>query len=273
MQELIILNDLDTSTPKLYVRNFDELMAGLVERLEFYNNLVVTEDAIKNAKEDRATLNKLKTALDDERKKIKKQCLALQSGIETQIKQLIAPIDESISTIDRQLAVFEDQRKEEKRQKVEAMYDEIIPDKCKDIIPLDRIFDPRWLNSSTTDKAIREALEGHANSVYIAIMTIERIEPEYQMAAMTEYAKTLDLARALESREQAISAAAAFSQASPTVNTTAEERPAEPVLTPPVKPAQGEKVYRAKLDIRVTMAQWEALTKYMTDAGIEYTRI
>lgn len=273
MQELIIMNDLDRATPNLTISNFDELMAELTERLSFYNGLIVTEDAIKEAKSDRATLNKLKTALDDERKKIKKQCLAIQSGIEGQIKQLITPIEESMAVIDKQLAVFEDQRKAEKRQKVEEMYSEIIPDKCKSIIPLDRIFDDRWLNASTTDKAIREALEGSANNVSIAVMTIERIEPEYQAAVMAEYVKTLDLAKALACREASVAAAAAFSQAAPTVNTPKEEKPAEPVQEAPVKPAPEEKVYRAKLEIRVTMAQWEALTNYMTAAGIEYTRI
>lgn len=275
MKELIILNDLDQAMPNLTISNFEDLMTELKDRLSFYNGLIVTEDAIKEAKEDRATLNKLKTALDDERKKIKKQCLDIQSGIESQIKQLIAPIDESMAAIDKQLAVFDEQKKVEKRQRIEVMYAETIPDSYKDIVPLDRIFDKRWLNVSTTDKAIREALTDIGNRVACAILAIQRIEPEYQAAVRTEYIRTLDLAAALRQREQAMAAAVTFSQAAPIENTPAEEKPAEAVQTPPAQPvsAPDEKVYKATLNIRVTLSQWEALKQYMNAAGIEYNRV
>lgn len=276
MQELIIMNDLDRATPNLTISNFDELMTELKDRLSFYNSLIVTEDAIKEAKSDRATLNKLKTALDDERKKIKKQCLDIQTGIEGQIKQLIAPIEESMAAIDKQLAVFDEQKKAEKRQQIETIYAETIPDDYKSIVPLDRIFDRRWLNVSTTEKAIRDALADIGNRVGCAILAIQRIEPEYQAAVKAEYVRTLDLGAALRCREQAMAAAVAFSQAAPTENTPAEEKPAEAVQTPPAPPVQtapDEKVYKATVNIRVTLSQWEALKKYMTDNGIEYTRV
>ena len=73
--EFLIKTDLSVMPEKIDF-NFDEMKTELSEKLEKYNALVVTEDSIKDAKSDRANLNKLKTAIDDKRKEIKKLCLA-----------------------------------------------------------------------------------------------------------------------------------------------------------------------------------------------------
>ena len=51
--------------------NFEEIKAFLAARLDAYRNLVYSEDSLKQAKADKATLNKLKKALDTRRKEIK----------------------------------------------------------------------------------------------------------------------------------------------------------------------------------------------------------
>ena len=52
------------SLPKTIDFNFEELKTQLAESLELYAGLVVTEDGIKAAKEDRARLNKLRRPWD-----------------------------------------------------------------------------------------------------------------------------------------------------------------------------------------------------------------
>ena len=52
--------------------NFEEIKAWLAERLDGYKNLVYSEDSLKRAKADKADLNRLKKALDERRKEIKK---------------------------------------------------------------------------------------------------------------------------------------------------------------------------------------------------------
>ena len=54
------------------IDNFEELKQALQQRLEEYKTLAYNQDSVKAAKKDKATLNKLKKAIDDKRKEIKK---------------------------------------------------------------------------------------------------------------------------------------------------------------------------------------------------------
>ena len=58
----LILANADLNLPQS-IANLEQLKEELVPRLEKYNNLVVTEDSIKDAKADKANLNKLKAFL------------------------------------------------------------------------------------------------------------------------------------------------------------------------------------------------------------------
>ena len=63
MLELKMTTDMQVATPAEIGFNFEELKAELAERLDHYNGLVVTEDGIKEAKADRAKLNKLRKSV------------------------------------------------------------------------------------------------------------------------------------------------------------------------------------------------------------------
>ncbi|WNV59438.1 DUF1351 domain-containing protein [Oscillospiraceae bacterium NTUH-002-81] len=56
--------------------NFEELKAELQEKTQHYETMVYTDDQIKEAKADRANLNRLKKALNDERIRREKEYLA-----------------------------------------------------------------------------------------------------------------------------------------------------------------------------------------------------
>lgn len=57
----------EVTIPEKISFNYEELKAELTEKVAFYETLVYTDDQVKEAKADRATLNKLKKTLNDER--------------------------------------------------------------------------------------------------------------------------------------------------------------------------------------------------------------
>ena len=73
--KFILKTDL-SSLPQIIDFNFEDMKSELSIKLKQYNALVVTEDSIKSAKDDKAQLNKLRTAIENKRKEIKNQCLA-----------------------------------------------------------------------------------------------------------------------------------------------------------------------------------------------------
>ena len=162
--------------------NYDELKAELAERLQHYNGLVVTEDTIKDAKTDRANLNKLRTAIDTRRKEVKKAYMVPFNNFEAQCKELTALIDEPIKVIDYQLNEFDERRKQEKLKQVIDEYEILIPDAQKDIIPFDRIFDKRWLNSTMSILKVQDALRDWSKRVGADLIAMDAVDQEYKAA-------------------------------------------------------------------------------------------
>ena len=70
--ELILSTPIEELVPKLIAFNNKELIQQLKPQLERYKRLVYSQTEVSQAKVDRATLNKLKDAIEEERKRIKK---------------------------------------------------------------------------------------------------------------------------------------------------------------------------------------------------------
>lgn len=127
------------------IKNKDYLKKELASQLEYYKGLAVTEETMKDAKSDRATLNKLRTAIDDQRKAVKKQFEGLYKPFETDCRELIAMIDEPIAAIDSQMQVLNDKKKAEKRGELEKYFELLQPPA---FVKLDDVLDPKWSNAT-----------------------------------------------------------------------------------------------------------------------------
>lgn len=281
--EFIMSTDLTTALPKEIGFNFEELKAELAEKLDYYNNLVVTEDTIKEGKAEKAKLNKLREAVEAKRKEIKKECMAPYTDFEAKVKELVAMIDAPVAAIDGQLKVFEEQRREEKRKAIETVYDEIVPDEIKAIMPLDRIFDQRWLNTTFKTEAVGEAIGNLADKIDDDLTVLDTIEPEFSTAVRAKYMETLDIGAALRHKKALQDAAEAAkkreaSMAAANAN-AACWAPAGPAITAPapnpiVEQNQvQEKLYRLRLEFHLTQPQATALKQFLSSNGIQYTKI
>lgn len=129
MLELIITNPTnEDSFLKTIEFNYEELKKGISEAVKKYDNLVVTEDAIKQAKTDRANLNKFIAAMDKKRIEVKNQCLQAYEPFEVKIKELEALVDEPCKKIDKQIKKFEDEAKEEKKKLLKEYFENVPKD-------------------------------------------------------------------------------------------------------------------------------------------------
>ena len=145
--EFKMLTDL-SALPQKIEFNFEELKADLVPKLDYYKNLVVSEDGIKEAKADKANLNKLAKAIDDKRKEVKVQCLEPYMLLERQCKEIIDMIKEPVLLIDSQIKVFENLEEENKYKAIEKFFNENVMG-LKDLIKLDMILNIKWKNKGT----------------------------------------------------------------------------------------------------------------------------
>ena len=207
--EIEIKTKLAEVMPKQIEFNYSPLKAELAEKLSYYKNLVVTEESIKPAKDDRAKLNALKKTLNDKKISVKKEFLIPIEEFEREVKELMAMIDEPISAIDSQLKAFEEQQKAEKQSKIQGYYDESIGELAP-LLPLAKIFNSKWLNTATSAKSIKTEIAGIISKVKSDIEIIKGMRCECEQTMLDTYLQTLDMSSALaektryESRQAAL---------------------------------------------------------------------
>ena len=176
--------------------NNDELKKELSLRLEKYKGIAYNEEEIKLAKSDRATLNKLKDAIENRRKEIKAQCLRPYEEFEIKIKEILALIDEPVKEIDKQVKAFENSQKEEKKEIITGVYDETIGD-LKDILPLEKIWSSKWLNKTYRLPVITEEIIKTVERVRTDLKNIEDLKSEFEIQIKDRYLETLLISEAL----------------------------------------------------------------------------
>lgn len=180
-------------SPEVIDFNFEELKEEITNKSALYKNMVYTDETIKDAKSDRALLNKFKTALEDKRKEVKKQCLEPYNQFEKQIKELVAIIDEPVKLIGEQITEFEDREKAEKHEQIIELFNKA---GFQSFVTLEQIYDHKWLNKSVSLKSIEEELTNTVYRIGHDVTTINSLK-EYSFEALEHYKKTLDLAGAI----------------------------------------------------------------------------
>lgn len=178
--------------------NNEELKTAIAEKMEEYKGLVFTEETISEGKKDRANLNKLRGAIDDERKRVKKLCMEPCNRFEKEVKEVLALVDEQINAIDVQIKEVEQIKREEKRKAVQELFESIGFQK---FVTLEMIWDEKWLNASVTLSKVENQMKETMYRIGEEVGTISRL-PEFSFEAMEVYKKTLDLTQAIKKGQE-----------------------------------------------------------------------
>lgn len=83
----------EVAIPAEITFNYEELKTELTEKVSMYETLVYTDEQIKETKEDKANLNKLKKALNDERISMEKSYMQPFNVFKAQVNEIIGIID------------------------------------------------------------------------------------------------------------------------------------------------------------------------------------
>ncbi|MBR4300052.1 MAG: DUF1351 domain-containing protein [Bacteroidales bacterium] len=260
--------------------NFDELKTQIAEKTEQYTKLVYTDDNIKAAKEDRADLNRLKKALNDERLRRQREYLAPFEQFKKQIDEVIAIIDKPVQAIDTQIKAYEQIKQDEKRAAIEDMFKNMF---FPEFVKLDeKIFDPRWLNATCSMKSIEESLLKTKEEIITNIQTLAGL-PSYSHEAVIYYQRTLDVTGALAkvrelseieaAKKKMLQKAAEDAQAYKEYQ-EALDKAAEPIPVIPVTPdAPAEPQMWVPFEALLNSTQAAALKTFFNANGIEFRPI
>lgn len=182
-------------TPPI-VWNFEEIKAELETEMKKYQALVYTDDNIKEAKQDRALLNKVVKELNDKKLVVKRNYCAPYEVFENQVKELQAIVSNTNANIDAAVKDYEERKRAEKTEEIKAAYQEIFADLADDV-PLEMVWQPYWLNASIPMKQVTDALKSRAIDIRNDLAYIDKLEPNKRLAVRFDYLKTLRLTDAL----------------------------------------------------------------------------
>lgn len=191
----LMIRPADVTIPQA-IDNFEQLKSELEPKMQHYASLVVTEDGIRAAKKDKAELNKLKAAIDDQRKSVKNQCLALQANFESQCKELTAMIDKPIAAIDKQVKSFEEQQKQQKYDELAVHFAEVnkLP-----FLKLEDVLDPKWANATAKLDKLCEGITQGVERIYADYTEINELYKDSQLltAILDRFVEAKDKGAAL----------------------------------------------------------------------------
>lgn len=184
--------------------NFEEIKEKLNSELEIYKNMIFTEESKTEAKKTIASLRKLKKSVNDKKLEVKKSFMIPYTNFEAQVKELDNLIDEPINFINNQVEEFERRRVEEKKSLISEIYTEIMAEhvEASGYLPLQRIYDSKWENATTTKKAITEAIAERVDHVEKDLGIIRSMESEFEDKGIEKYKATLELSDAIEVMNQ-----------------------------------------------------------------------
>lgn len=178
----------EINIPEKIEFNYQELKSEIETKLELYNSLVYQEKDLKTAKSDKANLNRLKKALNDERIRREKEYMKPFIEFKNQINEIIDIIDKPVRLIDNQIKDYEKIKKEEKNKEIIELFAEI---NQFEWLKLNKIFDSRWLNSSYRIKKVKEDMLLSLEKIESDLTSIDSLDYSFEIKEL--YKKSLDL--------------------------------------------------------------------------------
>lgn len=237
--------------------NFEQIKQELTEKVSKYETLQYGEEEVKEAKKDRAALNKLKSAIKEERLRREREYMKPFDDFKQKINEIVMIIDKPINLIDRQLDEYENKRRADKRVEIGSLWERM---ERPEWLVLSKIFDEKWLNATTSIKSIVSEIDAKLAQIRQDTATIESLE-EFSFEAMDEYKRTLDLGKAIAEGKR-LADIQKRKEEQRAREELAKHMPA-PTDPTPETTKQPEKALETVTD-EVSNAQWVSFKAYLT---------
>ena len=306
MVEFRITSDLQEIRKQAITTNYADVKAWVDGVAEQYRSIVVTEDGVQAAKQDRANLRKLQANIDQVRKECRAAALAVSAETEANCKELVATLETAVQSLDTQAKAFEARRKEEKAARLKTYFDrENELHNTNTYLTWEGVLDPKWLNATASEDAAKKAIDAIITNTVNGIAAIVTLQSPFEVELLDYYrgtqdvtavlqknARLLEMKKAQEEREKAAREAAEAKRLADDAarNAVVLEEPA-PQEAPSVAcvgcsveqealtyaavedEPQEEKIYTVDFRVHGTAVQLNGLKAYMRERGIRFGRV
>lgn len=212
--------------------NEAEVQQNLTEMLAAYTGRVYTPDTIKDAKADRAAVNKLDKQLSDAARSAKAFYMKPLEEFLQSTKQMQTRCKDVSGAIDQQVKAVEEAERQDKADALRAVYADCIGE-LREMIPFDRLLVPQWLNKTydlaKAGRELRKSVETRREELRL----IRETCGEDAEACTTEYLRELNLNAALVEHSRRQNALDAQRRAEAERMAAERAQATAPVIIPP----------------------------------------
>lgn len=214
--------------------NEAEVQQNLTEMLAAYTGRVYTPETIKDAKADRAAVNKLDKQLSDAARSAKAFYMKPLEEFLQSAKQMQGQCKAVSGAIDQQVKAVEEAERQDKQDALRAVYADCIGE-LREMIPFDRLLVPQWLNKTydlaKASRELRKSVETRREELRL----IRDNCGEDAEACTTEYLRELNLNAALVEHSRRQNARDAQRRAEAERMAAERAQATAPVIIPPTE--------------------------------------
>lgn len=284
--ELRIITPMEPGTLPEIQWNHEEAKAYTLQKAQEYQSIAYT-DADKSAmKADRAQINKFVSAMEDERKRVKAFYNEPYEKFNTQVKEVLQPMRDTMRLIDQGLDEIEQKYREEKTELCRKYYDRHIGD-LRDLLPFERTIREEYYKRAFKENKLEQAYMDFFGRIREELKALEELPERFRDKAVLEYMKSFSLSDAIREgkrleemekvmEERRLAQAREKEERRLAQALQAENVPAAPAEAPEPEtqepPAEDNPDPVLYLDFRVwgTREQLMRLRQYLVDNGLKF---
>lgn len=168
---------------------------GYVEELNsYYKSVTFTEETLKQAKEEKAKVNKFKAEVADYRKKITAEYNKPIKVFEDTAKETEKLLSETYNTINQQVAGFEEEQKRQKEQEIKEYFEEYKTANEIDFVNYEQAQINVTLTASV--KSLKEQAKAFIDRIMEDLRLIETQECKEEI--LVEYKQNLNVSKSIQ---------------------------------------------------------------------------
>lgn len=175
--------------------NYAAIKEAALAKAKEYTGIIY-EDADEAAmKRDKADINRIINAIEDERKRIKKQCMAPYDAFEGQVKDVLSPLRDAVAQIEKGLTEIDRKWRAKRKEFLQGVYADAYSG-ITEAIPFEKTVREEYFKKAYTDKKLEKAYRDIAAQAQQDIESIMGLDAKYQAPAISAYLPTFSLSDA-----------------------------------------------------------------------------
>lgn len=275
MEKPVLKNELEVKIEGVQkiTDNMNDFKQYALDMKEYYSKLAFNDEQIKEAKDERASVNKIVKKVATYRKEIvDKFNKPIEEFVKT-AKEVETLLKEASTCIDVQVKKYEDEEKEKKKTECENLFNDLIGD-LKELVSFEKVFDNRWLNKTTKMIEVEQNIKNVIEKVNTGLQAIKELNSEFETELINTFLIDYDLSKAIMKNTQLKEQKEKIAKTTETQEEAKQEVINE-MINKPVEEVEDEKniIKSYTLKITANYTKLMALRHFMDLNEIKYEKV